>query len=85
MDDSFAHAFVGMTETLSRTGIRNRLLQKMSEDDWTLIRPNLEAVTLKERQIVEVPQKPITHLLFVEVGVVSVVAVNGGDHASKWA
>ena len=52
----------------------------MSDDDWALIGPQLEAVTLKERQIVEVPNKPITHLLFVEVGVVSVVAVNGSDH-----
>ena len=69
-----------MTDAPSRTGIRNRLLQKMADSDWALIAPQLEAITLKERQIVEVPNKPITHLLFVEVGVVSVVAVNGGDH-----
>ena len=69
-----------MTDTPSRAGIRNRLLQKMSDEDWALIAPQLEAVTLKERQIVEVPHKPVTHLLFVEVGVVSVVAVNNADH-----
>src|SRR5580693_10625142 len=69
-----------MMDTSSRTGVRNRLLQKLSDADWALISSNLEAVTLKERQIVEVPHKPITHLLFVEVGVVSVVAVNGSDH-----
>ena len=69
-----------MTDTLSRDGIRNRLLQKMSAQDWALIGPLLEPVDLKERQIVEVPHKPITHLLFVEIGVVSVVAVNAADH-----
>jgi CRP-like cAMP-binding protein len=37
-------------------------------------------VTLKERQVVEVPGKPITHVYFVETGVVSVVAVNQEDH-----
>lgn len=69
-----------MTDIPRRTGIRNRLLQKMADDDWALISPHLEAVTLKERQIIEVPHKPITHLMFVEVGMVSVVAVNGSDH-----
>lgn len=64
----------------SRTGIRNRLLQKMSGEDWLLVAPHLEAVTLKERQVVEVPGKPITHVYFIEIGVVSVVAVNAEDH-----
>jgi len=35
--------------------------------------------------VVEVPGKPITHVHFIEVGVVSVVAVNAEDHASKSA
>ena len=39
-----------------------------------------KAITLKERQVVEVPNKPITHVYFVETGVVSVVAVNAEDH-----
>ena len=61
-------------------GIRNRLLQKLSPEDWALIGPQLEPVTLKERQVVEVPNKPITHVHFIENGVVSVVAVNAEDH-----
>ena len=63
-----------------RAGIRNRLLQKLSPKDWTLIAADLEAVVLKERQIVEVPNRPITHVYFIEIGVVSVVAVNAADH-----
>jgi CRP-like cAMP-binding protein len=64
----------------SRAGVRNRLLRKLSSGDWDLIGPHLEAVALKERQIVEVPNKPITHVYFIEIGVVSVVAVNAEDH-----
>jgi CRP-like cAMP-binding protein len=65
---------------LSRGGIRNRLLRKLSDEDWGLLAPHLEPITLRERQVIEVPNKPITHAYFVEVGVVSVVAVNGEDH-----
>ena len=64
----------------SRADVRNRLLTKMPPEDWTLLAPHLEMVTLKERQVVEVPGKPITHVYFVETGVVSVVAVNDEDH-----
>ena len=64
----------------SRADVRNRLLAKMSASDWALLSPHLESVTLKERQVVEVPNRPITHVYFVETGVVSVVAVNAEDH-----
>src|SRR5215475_11018290 len=59
---------------------RNHLLAKMAPEDWALIAPHLESITLKERQVVEVPNKPITHVYFVETGVVSIVAVNAEDH-----
>jgi CRP-like cAMP-binding protein len=59
---------------------RNRLLAKMSAQDLALVTAHLEDITLKERQVVEVPNKPITHVYFVETGVVSVVAVNAEDH-----
>ena len=64
----------------SRDRLRNQLFAKMRAEDWDLIAPHLESITLKERQVVEVPGKPITHLYFIEIGVVSVVAVNAGDH-----
>jgi CRP-like cAMP-binding protein len=69
-----------MLEAHARTGIRNRLLHKISLEDWDLIGPNLEPVTLKDRQVIEVPTKPITHAYFLEMGVVSVVAVDAEDH-----
>ena len=64
----------------SRADVRNRLLTKLSPEDWALVAPHLEMVALKERQVVEVPHKPITHVYFMETGVVSVVAVNEEDH-----
>jgi CRP-like cAMP-binding protein len=70
-----------MTDVISsRADVRNRLLTKISPEDWAMMEPHLEPVTLKERQVVEVPNKPITHVYFVETGVVSVVAVNEEDH-----
>ena len=68
------------TTALSRGRLRNHLFAKMRPGDWELIAPHLELVTLKERQVVEVPGKPITHVHFIEIGVVSVVAVNADDH-----
>ena len=69
-----------MLEAHARTGIRNRLLHKINPKDWDLLGPHLEAVTLKERQVIEIPTKPITHAYFLENGVASVVAVDAEDH-----
>jgi CRP-like cAMP-binding protein len=69
-----------MLEAHARAGIRNRLLQKIPLEDWDQIGPHLEPVALKERQVIEVPGKPITHAYFLEIGVVSVVAVDAEDH-----
>ena len=69
-----------MLEAHARAGIRNRLLQKIPLEDWDQIGPHLEPVTLKERQVIEVPGKPITHAYFLEIGVASVVAVDAEDH-----
>jgi len=60
--------------------MRNKLVALMGSQDWDLLAPHLESVNLKERQVIEVPGKPITHLHFIEIGVVSVVAVNAEDH-----
>jgi CRP-like cAMP-binding protein len=64
----------------SRATLRNQLVARMRPEDWDILAPHLEFIALKERQVVEVPGKPITHVHFIEVGVVSVVAVNVEDH-----
>jgi CRP-like cAMP-binding protein len=73
-------AAIFMTDVPARTALRNQLVAKMSDQDWSLLAPHLEQISLKERQVVEVPGKPITHVHFIEIGVVSVVAVNAEDH-----
>ena len=37
--------------------VRNRLLAKLSAQDWALVAPHLENITLKERQVVEVARR----------------------------
>jgi CRP-like cAMP-binding protein len=69
-----------MTDAPQRAGIRNRLLSKLAPSDWALLAPHLEPVTMRERQVIEVPQKPIAHAYFLEIGVASVVAVDNEDH-----
>jgi CRP-like cAMP-binding protein len=67
-------------EAPPRAGIRNRLLGKLTPGDWALLAPHLEPVTMRERQVIEVPHKPIAHAYFLEIGVASVVAVDSEDH-----
>jgi CRP-like cAMP-binding protein len=69
-----------MLEAHARAGIRNRLLHKISIEDWDTLGPHLEAVSLKDRHVLEVPGKPITHAYFLDIGVASVVAVDAEDH-----
>ncbi len=69
-----------MLEAHARAGIRNRILQRIPLECWDFVGPHLEAVQLKDRRIIEVPHKPITHAYFLETGIASVVAVDGEDH-----
>jgi len=50
----------------------NRLLRKLAPADLALLSPHLEPVALKRRQVLERPNRPITHLYFVEQGIASV-------------
>ena len=40
---------------------KNRILSRLSAGDKALLEPDLEPVTLTLRQVLEVPNKPITH------------------------
>jgi CRP-like cAMP-binding protein len=59
---------------------RNRLLAMLSPADRELITPALEAVELEARQILEAPGEPISHVYFVESGLVSVVGETPQGH-----
>jgi CRP-like cAMP-binding protein len=61
-------------------GSRNRLLAALSHTDRNLLTPALETIGLDARQILEVPSDPISHVYFVESGLVSVVGTTAPDH-----
>ena len=54
----------------------NRILSGLSADDRALLEPDLEPVPLKLRQVLEKPNKPITHSYFITYGLASIVAAN---------
>jgi CRP-like cAMP-binding protein len=57
----------------------NRLLALLLPADRELMRPSLEFVPLKVRQILERPGEPISHAHFVNSGLVSMIGVNQAD------
>jgi CRP-like cAMP-binding protein len=54
--------------------IGNHLLRALSEADFALVQPHLEAVDYELRQIVFRAGEPIDHVLFPESGIISIVA-----------
>ena len=54
----------------------NRILSRLSAGDKALLEPDLEPVTLTLRQVLEVPNKPITHCYFINYGLGSIIAFN---------
>jgi CRP-like cAMP-binding protein len=61
-------------------GWRNRLLAGLSRGDHDLLVPALETIELDARQVLEAPSDPISHVYFVESGLVSVVGTTVPDH-----
>ena len=58
---------------------RNRLLATLSPADLHLLQPLLEDVELRSRQTLDAPRSPITHVYFVQTGLISVVGAAGRD------
>src|SRR4051812_29005708 len=52
--------------------VRNRLLKRLSEDDFALLQPNLEPMATELRQTLIKPNEQIKHLFFPEVGYASI-------------
>jgi CRP-like cAMP-binding protein len=61
-------------------GSRNRLLAVLSHADRDLLTPALETIDLDVRHILEAPKDPISHVYFVESGLVSVVGATAPNH-----
>jgi CRP-like cAMP-binding protein len=56
---------------------RNRLLGAMASEDFEILRPRLDRVSLNQRDVLEAPNEPIPYAYFLEPGLGSVVAIVG--------
>lgn len=66
--------------TLEATKVqRNRILRAMSNADFALLQPHLEAVPLKFRQRLQSANRLIPSVYFPERGIASVVAIGNGE------
>ncbi len=59
---------------LQQSVIRNRLLASLSPDDFVLLQPHLETVSFEWRHHMFKADQTITHVIFPESGVASIVA-----------
>ena len=59
----------------SSTFTENEILAALSPEDFALIEPHLEPVTLELRQVLEPANKPIKHNYFLSRGLASVIAI----------
>jgi CRP-like cAMP-binding protein len=67
-----------MPEKPRTTRSLNRILSRLSQEEFGLLRPNLEAVELPVRKQLESRNKPIEAIYFIEHGFASVVANGTG-------
>jgi CRP-like cAMP-binding protein len=63
---------------LTQSSVRNRLLAKLCCEDFDLLQPHLEPVTLNRGDVLITPNQPITHVYFLEAGITSVIANTEG-------
>lgn len=59
--------------------VRNRLLRRLSSDDFALLQPHLRLMPTELRQTLIVPHEPVTQVFFPEVGYTSVLADVAGN------
>ena len=70
-----------MPKQPSRRTTTNRILSRLSPDDYELLAPNLQAIDLPVRKPIEARKRRIENVYFIESGFASVVA-NGSNKPS---
>ena len=60
--------------------LRNRLLAALPKTDLDLLRPHLEIVGLDVHQVLEEPGDVVSHVYFIESGLVSIVGITKPNH-----
>jgi CRP-like cAMP-binding protein len=63
---------------LLQSSIHNRLLTQLRPEDFDLLRPHLEPMTLDRGDVLITPNQPIEHVYFLEAGITSVIANTAG-------
>ena len=63
-----------MPDMVDQSAIRNRMLSSLPFDDFQIVAPYLEELTLDRDYVLILPNIPIEHVYFIEKGMVSVVA-----------
>lgn len=72
-----------MAKDPQRPASSNRILSRLSREDFGLLEPRLEATDLPFRECLETRSKPIAHVYFIERGLASVVANGIGDQGME--
>src|SRR5687768_14995171 len=54
--------------------IRNQLLAALSVQDLDIIRPYLTKVSIKKREILQEPNRPLNYAYFIESGIASLLS-----------
>jgi len=62
-----------------QSAVRNRLLRRLSGDDFALLQPHLRLMPTEMRQTLITPHEPVTQVFFPEVGYISVLADVAGN------
>ncbi len=69
----------GMTQSLRKTAINNHILSRLSADDLAALRPLLKAVDMPLRRPLQVRNRPIEHVYFIESGFASILLNHGSS------
>ena len=72
-----------MAKDPQRPASSNRILSRLSREDFGLLEPHLEVTDLPLRECLEIRSKPIDHVYFIERGLASVVANGVGDQGME--
>ena len=64
---------------MPRHHIKNQIIQPLSQDDYEALVPRLTVVKLAMKQVLLVPGQPLSHVYFIESGMVALIAEAHGS------
>jgi CRP-like cAMP-binding protein len=68
-----------LTQWRKRQLVRNCILESLPPPDFDYVRPLLEPVTLRERSVLQEPNKRVEYVSFVETGIISLMTIATGS------